>query len=155
MLKNRWMLQFAWLLLCVFFIGFPAVAETNQVDSLFIIDSWNTEKGLPQSSVISVIQTRDGYLWLGTLNGLVRFDGNKFTVFDENNTPGLNSDRIVFLFEDSRTNLWIGTDAGGVALLKDGKIENFEIGSSGYAGRLLYVFEDSKGIVWFYTADGR
>ena len=68
------------------------------------------QEGLPQSSVISVIQTRDGYLWLGTLNGLVRFDGNHFTVFDENNTPGLNSDRIVYLFEDSHTNLWIGTD---------------------------------------------
>ena len=77
------------------------------------MDSWSTGAGLPQSSVISVIQTRDGYLWLGTLNGLVRFDGIRFTVFDEENTPGLNSDRIVYLFEDSHTNLWIGTDAGG------------------------------------------
>jgi ligand-binding sensor domain-containing protein/signal transduction histidine kinase len=155
MFKNRWMLQFARLMLCVFCFSVSAIAQTNQSGSPFIVNSWNTEEGLPQSSVISVIQTRDGYLWLGTLNGLVRFDGIHFTVFDENNTPGLTSDRIVFLFEDSRTNLWVGTDAGGVALLKDGEIENFEIGSSGYAGRLLYAYEDSRGIVWFYTADGR
>jgi ligand-binding sensor domain-containing protein len=47
-----------------------------------------------------LLQSRDGYLWLGTLNGLVRFDGVRFTVFDENNTPGLPSSRIVHLFED-------------------------------------------------------
>ena len=69
-----------------------AADRTDRASSPFIVDSWSTGEGLPQSSVISVIQTRDGYLWLGTLNGLVRFDGNRFTVFDEENTPGLNSD---------------------------------------------------------------
>src|ERR1039458_5513276 len=107
--KNRRTFQFAWLLLCVCFSILPAVADAvDQSDSPFIVDSWSTEQGLPQSSVISVIQTKDGYLWLGTLNGLVRFDGIHFTVFDEINTPGLNSDKIVCLFEDCRTNLWVG-----------------------------------------------
>src|ERR1017187_10802834 len=114
--KNRWTLQIAWLLLCGAGSVFSAVADTtNQSAAPFIVDSWSNEEGLPQSSVISVIQTRDGYLWLGTLRGLVRFDGIHFTVFDENNTPGLDSSRIVFLFEDSRGNLWIGTDTGSVA----------------------------------------
>ena len=93
------------------------------------MDAWSTEQGLPGSVVISVIQTRDGYLWLGTQHGLVRFDGIHFTVFDEENTPGLNNDQIDYLFEDSHTNLWIGTDAGGVALETNGRIENFTIGS--------------------------
>src|SRR5271170_7965770 len=129
---NRRMLPFAGLWLCIFSFIFPAIAgAADSPGSPFIVDVWGAEKGLPQSSVISMIQTRDGYLWLGTLNGLVRFDGNRFTVFDENNTPGLNSDRIVFLFEDSRTNLWIGTDTGGVAMVKDGKIKFFDIGRSG------------------------
>src|SRR5689334_17068807 len=66
----------------------------------YIVDVKETEDGLPQNSVIAITQTRDGYLWLGTLYGLVRFDGIRFTVFDESNTPGLNSGRIVFLFED-------------------------------------------------------
>ncbi|MGD0744747.1 MAG: two-component regulator propeller domain-containing protein, partial [Verrucomicrobiota bacterium] len=154
--KNCRALQFAGLLLCG--VGFAICSSggvTGEPGSHFTVDSWSTREGLPQSSVISVIQTRDGYLWLGTLNGLVRFDGSHFKVFDEENTPGLKSDRIVFLFEDTRTNLWVGTDAGGVALVKDGRVTNFEIGRSGHDGGLLYAFEDLNGLVWFCTADGR
>jgi ligand-binding sensor domain-containing protein len=152
--KNCRVLQFAGLLLCGLVSVLSAAAgETGQPGSRFIVDSWSTREGLPQSSVISVIQTRDGYLWLGTLNGLVRFDGNRFTVFDEENTPGLNSDRIVYLFEDSHTNLWIGTDTSGVGLVQDGRIRNFAIGRAGQEGRLMSACEDATGTVWFYTAD--
>jgi ligand-binding sensor domain-containing protein/signal transduction histidine kinase len=147
-------LPLAWLLLCVLIPGVCAMAETNQSDSPFLVDSWSTGEGLPQSSVISVIQTRDGYLWLGTLNGLVRFDGIHFTVFDENNTPGLDSDRIVYLFEDSHTNLWIGTDRGDVALVRNGQFQNLIVGGSGH-GRLKSACEDSSGAVWLYTTDAQ
>ena len=95
--------------LCAFASSGDA-AQTEQPGSPFIVDSWSSEEGLPDNEVISVIQTRDGYLWLGTLNGLVRFDGIHFTIFDENNTPGLAEHRIVYLFEDNQTNLWVGTD---------------------------------------------
>src|ERR1039457_5355862 len=123
--KSHWKLQFAWLLPYVFFFICPANAgAADQSDSPFIVDVWSTKEGLPQNSVIAVVQTRDGYLWLGTLNGLVRFDGNHFTVFNEFNTPGLSSDRIVYLFEDSHTNLWIGTDTAQVALVQDGKVKS-------------------------------
>jgi ligand-binding sensor domain-containing protein/signal transduction histidine kinase len=153
---NRWKLNLAWLLLCVGACIIPSRAgAADRSGSPFIVDVWTSKEGLPENAVISVIQTKDGYLWLGTLNGLVRFDGNQFTVFNEFNTPGLNSDRIVYLFEDSHTNLWIGTDSGGVAMAKDGRITNFQIGGAGHEGRLLYAFEDAKGMVWFYTADGR
>ena len=112
--KKHWKLRFAWLWLCVGLLIVPAPAgAVGHSDSPFIVDVWTSKEGLPENAVISVIQTRDGYLWLGTLNGLVRFDGNRFTVFNQNNTPGLNSDRIVYLFEDSHTNLWIGTDTAG------------------------------------------
>jgi ligand-binding sensor domain-containing protein/signal transduction histidine kinase len=154
--KNRWTLPFAWLWLCVSSAAASAMGGTaDSSGSPFIVDSWNNEQGLPQSSVISVIQTRDGYLWLGTLNGLVRFDGNCFAIFDEHNTPGLRSDRIVYLFEDSRNNLWVGMDTADVALVKNGLITNFEIGHPGHDGRLLYAFENAQGVVWFYAADGR
>jgi ligand-binding sensor domain-containing protein/signal transduction histidine kinase len=152
--KKHRKLEFAWLLLCVGTLISPAMAGTaDQSDPPFIVDVWSTKEGLPQNSVISVIQTRDGYLWLGTLNGLVRFDGNHFTIFDENNTPGLSSERIVYLFEDSHTNLWIGTDNGTVAMAKDGRITNFQIGGAGHEGRLLSACEDAAGAVWLYTAD--
>ena len=122
-------------------------------DSPFIVDVWGTADGLPQSSVIALTQTRDGYFWLGTLNGLVRFDGNAFTRFNVNNTPGLPSDRVVFLFEDSRTNLWVGTETAGLCAIQNGEVKNFETG--GAVGKIIYAYEDETGVIWFCAADGR
>jgi ligand-binding sensor domain-containing protein len=79
------------------------------------IDSWQVDDGLPQSSVLSIVQARDGYLWLGTFGGLVRFDGVQFRVFTPNNSGRLPSSRILSLFEDSRSQLWIGTEEGFLA----------------------------------------
>ncbi len=154
--RGKLKLAFAWLLLCVGSLIFPAPAGAAGQSGLpFIVDVWTSKEGLPENAVISVIQTKDGYLWLGTLNGLVRFDGNHFTVFNEYNTPGLNSDRIVYLFEDSHTNLWVGTDTAGLVLVKDGNVKSFDVGRAGQEGRIVYAYEDLTGCVWFYTADGR
>jgi ligand-binding sensor domain-containing protein/signal transduction histidine kinase len=152
---NRWMPCPArlWLGVFVSMIGIWMAGAADTSDSPFIVHFWSNEEGLPQSSVISVIQTKDGYLWLGTLNGLVRFDGTHFVTFDENSTPGLGSDRIVYLFEDSQTNLWVGTDSAVVALLHDGTIKDFNVGRGGHEGRLISAGEDSTGAVWLYSAD--
>jgi ligand-binding sensor domain-containing protein/signal transduction histidine kinase len=136
------------------FSSFPAVAETNQSASPFVVDSWNDEAGLPDNEVISVVQTRDGYLWLGTLHGLVRFDGIRFTVFDENSTPGLDSDMIVFLFEDSRTNLWVGTESAGLVMINNGIVKNFSAQTSGSGKKVLGADENSAGYIWFNTPEG-
>lgn len=64
------------------------------------IESWTTDNGLPQNSVRSIIQTRDDYLWLTTFDGLVRFDGVRFTVFDKSNTKELSTNRFTALYED-------------------------------------------------------
>jgi hypothetical protein len=98
--------------------GSPALAAAGP---RFHVDAWGTRDGLTANEVVAIIQTHDGYLWLGTLNGLVRFDGLQFKVFDEHNTPGLPSGRIVFLFEDSKTNLWIGTETAGALLLQNNR----------------------------------
>ena len=129
-----------------------AASTVLRPGSPFTIDVWNTADGLPQNSVIAMIQTRDGYLWLGTLNGLIRFDGDLFTVFNVNNTPGLPGNGVVFLFEDSRTNLWAGTDAAGLCLIKNGVVKKIETGDG---GKILYAREDESGAVWFCAADGR
>jgi ligand-binding sensor domain-containing protein/signal transduction histidine kinase len=153
--KKSLALRFAGLLLCVLSPALSTVAAPAvESNSPFIVDSWSAENGLPDSEVISVIQTKDGYLWLGTLHGLVRFDGIHFTVFDEQNTPGLTSDRIVFLYEDSRTNLWVGTESSGLCVIQNGVVKNF--GSEGSAGgKLIYAYQDDATNVWFYTADRR
>ena len=76
---------------------------------------WQDEDGLPQSSVNTVIQTRDGYIWAGTYEGLVRFDGVRFTVFNSDNTPAMESNRVWALAEGRDGTLWIATSAGVVA----------------------------------------
>ena len=130
-----------------------AFADRAVAEEPFIVDAWSTADGLPQSSVIALTQSRDGYLWLGTLNGLVRFDGNAFTRFNVNNTPALPGDRIVFLFEDRRTNLWAGTDSGGLCAIQNGEVRNYSTGAGG--GKILSAYEDETGAVWFCAADGR
>jgi len=130
-----------------------ALARPAAAESPFIVDVWGTADGLPQSSVIALTQTRDGYLWLGTLNGLVRFDGNSFTRFNVNNTPGLPGDKIVFLFEDSRTNLWVGTEPSGLCLINNGQVQNFD--TSGGGGKVTCAYEDAVGAIWFSTTAGR
>lgn len=114
------------------------------------VDVWSTPDGLPQSSVVALTQTRDGYLWLGTLNGLVRFDGNSFTRFNVNNTPGLPGNGIVFLFEDSQTNLWVGTDSGGLGRMERGGLKTVDRPGTGV---VVAAFEDESGTVWFATND--
>jgi len=118
------------------------------------VDAWGTHDGLTANEVVAIVQTHDGYLWLGTLNGLVRFDGLQFKVFDEHNTPGLPSGRIVFLFEDSKTNLWIGTETAGALLLKDNQFTDLAFGKGRRDGRLRAACEDSTGAVWLRADDG-
>lgn len=157
--KNGWMLASvcAWLLLALT-PGFSAPqSPVVRAGTNYTVTKWDTdtEDGLPNNVVIAMTQTRDGYLWLGTLNGLVRFDGLHFTVFDEHNTPGLNSGRIVCLFEDSRHNLWIGTETAGVAILKDGQVSPvLETGSGDRERSLAAICEDAEGTVWLYLANG-
>jgi ligand-binding sensor domain-containing protein/signal transduction histidine kinase len=120
----------------------------------FTVDAFGTAQGLPSSVVLAVTQTRDGYLWVGTLAGLARFDGVHFEVFDENNTPGIKSSQIRRLYEDHQTNLWIGTEDGGISVVKAGKVSNVDIGQGSYAGRLTAVCEDTNGAVLLYTDSG-
>ncbi|TAL03788.1 MAG: hypothetical protein EPO07_05770 [Verrucomicrobia bacterium] len=135
-------------------ILWPARGAVSSADSPFIIE--HIEEGLPQGSVTSIIQTRDGYLWFGTFGGLVRFDGVHLTVFNEAKAPGLRSGRIVKLFEDSRQNLWVGTETAGILIVHtNGQIESLAIVPAGREPKLRSIAEDSQGTVWLYMADGQ
>lgn len=82
------------------------------------------ENGLPQNSVHALVQTRDGFLWIGTEAGLVRFDGAGFMVLDQNSTPALPSGDIRCLLEAKDGVLWVGT-GDGLARLQDGALRTF------------------------------
>jgi ligand-binding sensor domain-containing protein/signal transduction histidine kinase len=116
----------------------------------YSIRIWESDEGLPQNSVLSMVHTHEGYLWIGTFNGLVRFDGLRFT----NMTPEL-TDRVVHLFEDSRQTLWIGTENSGTLTLKDGRLQAPpELAAGGFERRLRAACEDGSGAVWLYYANG-
>lgn len=113
----------------------------------FVIDHWGMEQGLPQNSVNAICQTRDGYLWLATFGGLVRFDGVKFTVFDRFNTPGMKADRCTALYEDRQGRLWIGTE-NGIVLYSNGAFITYT-GSDGLPSEVIRkIVEDQRGVVW-------
>ena len=83
--------------------------------------SWQSEDGLPESSISAIMQSRDGYLWLGTYSGLVRFDGSRFVSFNKTTNPRLHRTRITSLFEDPHDgSLWIGNETGETIRFRQG-----------------------------------
>jgi len=88
----------------------------------FLVQVWNADEGLPHSTVTSIAQTPDGYLWLGTLlGGGSRFDGHRFVNFHPGNTPELRSMEIQKLLVDPQGTLWIGTVEGALISYRDGR----------------------------------
>lgn len=88
-----------------------------------MLDVWDTDRGLPSSSVTSLAQTPEGYLWVGTQNGLLRFDGLRFVTFDPDSTPELLHARVEHLFVDQRDphgTLWINTYDGSITSWRAG-----------------------------------
>jgi signal transduction histidine kinase/ligand-binding sensor domain-containing protein len=137
------------------FLALSTMLATGSPIARFSIKHWNTGDGLPQHSVISTIQTRDGYLWVGTLDGLARFDGVHFEKFYDANTPGLNSTRIVYLFEDSHTNFWIGTENGGIIRVdREGRVSRVDLGGGAQNAHLVSMSEGPTGDIWLRLANG-
>src|SRR5215470_379259 len=85
----------------------------------YLIDVWTADNGLRSSSVTAIAQTLDGYLWIGTYNGLARFDGVRFVTFDPANTPALQRARVRRLNVDSNGTLWINTYDGSLTSCRD------------------------------------
>ena len=89
-----------------------AARPSFREDPDYIIETWGAEEGWPAASARAMAQTPDGYLWVGTLEGLVRFDGVKFSVFDQSNLPLLPSRSVTKLHVDRKGNLWVATIDG-------------------------------------------
>ncbi len=117
--------------------------------SQYVFDNWQIQQGLPQNSVEALARTPDGYLWLATHEGLVRFDGVRFTVFDRDNTPQLRTRIITRLHVDSIGRLWIGTRVG-VLTFAHGEFQAHE--EPGLRdGYIRAIVSDPDGNVWVGT----
>ena len=117
----------------------------------YVHRSWQSVDGLPQNSAHSIVQSDNGFIWIATQEGLVRFDGASFRVYNRTNYPELGSNDIRTLALGKDNSLWIGTYGGGAINLKHGKMKVFNIdnGLSGNLVRTIYI--DDNNCAWIGT----
>ena len=132
----------------------PAVPAQDQLKppNQYVIKSWHSENGLPQNSITALIQAQDGYLWLGTQDGLVRFNGIEFTVFNNENTPALKSNMISAIHRHPDGSIWVGTEGRGIVLYQEDGFYHLDQ-ADGIPGDLTVtaIKGDEQGNVWIAT----
>ena len=135
----------AWLLIS-FYALCPARAQYRS-------DVWTADNGLPQNVIRGIEQTPDGYLWIATFDGLARFDGVRFTVFNKSNTPGLTSNRFGSMYEDPKGDLWLTTEVGGVTRYHHGSFVTYGPRHGIPNNIVRGITGDEAGHIWILTAD--
>src|SRR5262245_55779708 len=119
-----------------------------------VLDFWNKDKGLPQNAVYSITQTKDGYLWFGTEEGLARYDGVRFTLFNRRNLPFLKHNFVLSVREASDGSLWMGTFGGGVARWKGQEYSTLTTKDGLKDDIVTSVYQGSDGSIWISTMGG-
>jgi signal transduction histidine kinase/ligand-binding sensor domain-containing protein len=126
------------------FVILTGVALATQ----YRVKTWTVEDGLPQNVIRGIAQTDDGYLWIATLNGLARFDGVRFTVFNKSNSPGINSNRFGTMVKDNNDDLWLTLESGALTRYHKGTFHTYgpEDGVSDHSIRGTAL--DRSGSLW-------
>ena len=123
----------------------PATRFTvHNPNAAYGVDFWREADGFAQSRVRAIVQTRDGYVWLGTDGGLVRFNGETFTAY-ATQTGALKDNEIWALQEDAGGGLWIGTYGGGLTYLKDGRFRTYTTDDGLPDDVIMSLATDSQG----------
>src|SRR5580704_19417131 len=115
---------------------------------------WRVQDGLPEDTVQAIQQSPDGYLWIGTTGGLVRFDGSHFHLYDHATTPALADNSVFCVLSARDGSLWIGTDGGGLVHFKDGIFHAYTQATGLSNGFVRSLFEDDHGRIWIGTDNG-
>jgi len=131
-----------------------SLLPSSIASSSYRFDHWRTDDGLPDNTINALLQTSDGYLWLGTQRGLARFDGIRFTTFNTSNTPALRNNAISSLCEDRTKTLWIGTGGGGVTRLDSAGFSTITTTEGLLSNYVASICEDPSGAIWVGTAGG-
>ena len=141
------------ILVAVQFAVVPVFAlDPSKILSQYVQSSWGFQNGLQQKTVMAIAQTRDGFLWLATEEGLVRFNGRTFATFDERNAPGLGDRFIRSLAAAPDGSLWIGT-MSGLARYSSGKFESYR--NEPESRMDIYdIAVGNDGSVWFSSDRG-
>ncbi len=139
-----------WLLGVLIFFCLPYTIKSQQ----FRFDHWTVDEGLPQNSVYEMTQTPDGYLWMTTFDGLVRFDGVRFTVFNKAILKDLPSNRFVAVFAQTDGTLWAASDTNGLIKYKNGQVQAITEVDGLPLKRLYQIQKDVDESLLITTLDG-
>ena len=120
----------------------------------WVHESWTVENGLPVNAINQLIQSRSGYIWAATFDGLVRFDGIRFTVFKSATSDGLPSNRIVWVREARDGTLWLFTEQRHLVHYRNGRFVHVDKDRGLGDEQIETVLEDSSGAVWVATTQG-
>ena len=134
--NNKFRLVKLWLHIAK--ILFCLIASLS-INGQFRLDNWSTDNGLPQNSVTGLTRTADGYIWLTTNDGLVRFDGIRFKVFNKSNTPELTTNRLMGAFEDKSGRIWFQSEDGGILYYEKGRFNIAMKPNEVPTGRAMFV----------------
>lgn len=153
---------FTWLLLAVG-VGPLAGAPPEQVGlgldparriSQHVLDAWTSEHGLPSNSLLYLHQTRDGYLWMSSFNGLVRFDGVRFSLHNSSTDDAFANNVVENLVEDHDGVLWVGVQGQGLVAYRNG-VFHHDPATHGFAPYIKSLYVDEANVIWIGTqSDG-
>jgi len=132
------------LLLLTFTINVYSLNPGVSIDK-YIHRYWSSLDGLPQNSVTCFCQDFNGFMWIGTENGLARFDGTNFKIYNQIDTPELYNNKITALHTSSDGVLWIGTDGGGITLFKENRFKHFSTKQGLPSPFIRSIFRDNHG----------
>ncbi len=135
-------------------VSFGQTLSPRKVLGRYQQQVWQDQHGLPQNSINAIARTRDGYLWLGTFEGAVRFDGVHFTVFDNITTGVFGSNSIISLLTDREGRLWVGTLSGGLTCLADGRFTRYTTKDGLSNDYVQCLLEGRGGELWVGTENG-
>ena len=127
----------------------PAVDPASKTDGYSAV-LYDNNNGLPTSEANAITETFEGFLWIGSYSGLIRYDGNSFDRVDS--TTGIAS--VVSLFTDSQNRLWIGTNDSGVAVMEHGQYRMYNKSDGLKSLSIRSIIEDNEGIIYLATTHG-
>lgn len=140
---------------CALALSTPIAAfDVNEVRARYTITSWTEKDGMPSSYIRAIAQDHDGYLWLATYSGLVRFDGERFVTWKPRDGVALPSDDLSGLLVAHDGSLWVG-GLGSLTHIVDGRIDTHKPPPDGlFDGYVSALLEDSAGTIWAAGQDG-
>ena len=150
-IRKRWdfATALALLLTCLSSLRCLALDPAKDIRQ-YVLRTWTTEQGLPQNTIHAMLQTRDGFLWIGTRGGLARFDGSRFILHKAGEPNSVPGESITGLVEDRDGSLWISSE-GGLTQYRNGIFRTYTSRDGLPDNSIWRIAADNAGGVWAVT----